>query len=48
MAKDEETLSSPARFFGAEVREARKRAGISQPELAALAGYDPMPRAFGV
>jgi transcriptional regulator with XRE-family HTH domain len=41
MAKDEETLSSPARFFGAEVREARKRAGISQPELAALAGYDP-------
>ena len=35
MAKDEETLSSPARFFGAEVREARKRAGIAQPELAA-------------
>jgi transcriptional regulator with XRE-family HTH domain len=41
MQKDGEAAASPARFFGAEVREARKRAGMSQPELAALAGYDP-------
>jgi DNA-binding XRE family transcriptional regulator len=41
MQKDREAAPSPARFFGAEVREARKRAGMSQPELAALAGYDP-------
>jgi transcriptional regulator with XRE-family HTH domain len=41
MQKDGEAAASPARFFGAEVREARKRSGMSQPELAALAGYDP-------
>src|SRR5262249_45749518 len=41
MQKDGEAVASPARFFGAEVREARKRAGMSQPELAGLAGYDP-------
>jgi DNA-binding XRE family transcriptional regulator len=41
MPKDEETVPSPARYFGAEVREARKRAGMAQPELAAIAGYDP-------
>ena len=41
MPKDEETAPSPARFFGTEVREARKRAGMAQPELAAIAGYDP-------
>ncbi len=41
MRKDGEAAASPARFFGAKVREARKRAGMSQPELAALAGYDP-------
>lgn len=41
MQKDGEAAASPARFFGAEVRAARKRAGMSQPELAALAGYDP-------
>jgi transcriptional regulator with XRE-family HTH domain len=41
MQKDGEAAASPARFFGAEVREARKRAGMSQPELAVLAGYDP-------
>lgn len=41
MQKDGEAVASPARFFGAEVRAARKRAGMSQPELAALAGYDP-------
>jgi transcriptional regulator with XRE-family HTH domain len=41
MHKDGEAAASPARFFGAEVREARKRAGMSQPELAAIAGYDP-------
>ena len=41
MQKDGESAPSPAHFFGAEVREARKRAGMSQPELAAIAGYDP-------
>ena len=41
MPKDAETVPSPARYFGAEVREARKRAGMAQPELAAIAGYDP-------
>lgn len=41
MQKGGEAAASPARFFGAEAREARKRAGMSQPELAALAGYDP-------
>lgn len=41
MQKDGGAVASPARFFGAEVREARKRVGMSQPELAAIAGYDP-------
>jgi transcriptional regulator with XRE-family HTH domain len=41
MPKDRETSGSPARFFGSEVREARRQAGMSQPELGALAGYDP-------
>ncbi|MGH3252873.1 MAG: Scr1 family TA system antitoxin-like transcriptional regulator [Trebonia sp.] len=41
MQKDGQAAASPARFFGAEVREARKRAGLSRPELAAVAGYDP-------
>ena len=41
MPRNQEGAASPARFFGAEVREARKRAGMSQPELGSIVGYDP-------
>lgn len=41
MPKEQEGTASPALFFGAEVREARKRTGMSQPELGSIAGYDP-------
>ena len=31
---------SPAAFFGNEVREARTRAKMSQPDLGSVLGYD--------
>lgn len=33
--------ASPAEFFGNEVREARTRAKMSQPEIGSATGYDP-------